>query len=239
VATAADHKGFAVRAGHEICPRGPVGPGFARSVSLADVVDFHLVDMPACLASPGEESGDQFLALGIDRGQLTVGDDRLLFCRSGIPPNRPTSGFLPVRSTRASKHLRGRAASSVVAEYLRAIFDTDERCLFARRHQHRGLHDPLQPGESEDVAGHQVVLDDAAVLGPVGAEDDVIVLIQQFGPTRGFAAASCTGLAWQIPPSEGRQTDGPIDRAPSAGDLAVVVKHGDVVARNLAASVRA
>ncbi|OEJ55149.1 hypothetical protein BGK72_34570 [Streptomyces agglomeratus] len=27
-----------------------------------------------------------------------------LSCRSGIPPNRPTSGFLPVRSTRASKH---------------------------------------------------------------------------------------------------------------------------------------
>ena len=52
--------------------------------------------------------------------------------RSGIPPNRATSGFLPLRSTLASKHLRGPYGVSMVAAYLRAIFDTDERCLLAR-----------------------------------------------------------------------------------------------------------
>ncbi|MGW1784023.1 hypothetical protein ACWCQQ_33685 [Streptomyces sp. NPDC002143] len=54
-----------------------------------------------------------------------------LFRLSGIPPKRPTSGFLPVRSTRASKHLRSPSGVSMVAAYLRAIFDTDERCLLA------------------------------------------------------------------------------------------------------------
>lgn len=55
------------------------------------------------------------------------------FCRlNGIPPNRATSGFLPLRSIRASKHLRDPDGVAIVAAYLRAIFDTDERYLLAR-----------------------------------------------------------------------------------------------------------
>jgi hypothetical protein len=49
-----------------------------------------------------------------------------------MPPNRATSGFLPLRSTLASRHLRGPCGVSTVVLYFRAIFDTDERCLFAR-----------------------------------------------------------------------------------------------------------
>ena len=46
------------------------------------------------------------------------------FCRrSGIPPNRATSGFLPLRSMLASKHLRGpygvSMAGLVLAGHLR------------------------------------------------------------------------------------------------------------------------
>lgn len=52
--------------------------------------------------------------------------------RNGIPPNRATSGFLPLRSIVASKHLRGPYGVATVAVYLRAIFVTDERCLLAK-----------------------------------------------------------------------------------------------------------
>ncbi|MEN3263935.1 MAG: hypothetical protein V7646_829 [Pseudonocardia sp.] len=61
------------------------------------------------------------------RSEMTV-SRRLL---SGMPPNRATSGYLPLRSTLASRHLRSPCGVSMVALYLRAIFDTDERCLFA------------------------------------------------------------------------------------------------------------
>jgi hypothetical protein len=50
----ADHKGFTVSCGHEICPWRPV----ARSSEvgeLGDVMDFHRVDASACLAPSGEE----------------------------------------------------------------------------------------------------------------------------------------------------------------------------------------
>ena len=51
---------------------------------------------------------------------------------SGIPPNRATSGCLPSRSTRASKHVRIPSGVSILALYFLAIFDTDELCLAAR-----------------------------------------------------------------------------------------------------------
>ena len=38
------------------------------------------------------------------------------FCRrSGMPPNRATSGFLPLRSILASRHLRGPYGVSIAA----------------------------------------------------------------------------------------------------------------------------
>ena len=53
-------------------------------------------------------------------------------CRlSGMPPNRATSGFLPGRSVRASKQVRGPCGVMIVALYLRAILVTVERCLAA------------------------------------------------------------------------------------------------------------
>jgi len=44
-----------------------------------------------------------------------------------MPPNRATSGFLPLRTTLAWKHLRGPCGVSMVAWCLRAIFVTVER----------------------------------------------------------------------------------------------------------------
>src|SRR5205823_14204947 len=65
----------------------------------------------------------------------------------------------------------------------------DRRAVLERqRLEHGGLHDPAQPGQSPDVAGGQVVLDDASVLGPVGRDDGVVIVVDQPGPMRGFAA---------------------------------------------------
>src|ERR1019366_2314545 len=58
---------------------------------------------------------------------------RTAFCclLRGMPPNVATCGFLPGRSTLASKHLRGPCGVRMVVLYLRAIFDTVESCLAA------------------------------------------------------------------------------------------------------------
>jgi hypothetical protein len=56
--TAADHKGLATSHGHEICPRRPVSRS-AKVCELGDVVDFHLVEASACLASSREKPGDR------------------------------------------------------------------------------------------------------------------------------------------------------------------------------------
>ena len=109
------------------------------------------------------------------------------FCRfSGMPPNRATSGFLPAAFDPGFEALRGPCGVSMVALYLRAIFDTDERCLPARVLSMRGLHDPVQPVKPMDVTGQQVVLDDAPVLGPVGADDGVVVVVDQRGRRAGL-----------------------------------------------------
>ena len=62
-----------------------------------------------------EEPCDQLFARVGDPGRGAVGEDRV-FCRlSGIPPNRATSGFLPSRSTRASKQVRSPCGVSILA----------------------------------------------------------------------------------------------------------------------------
>ncbi len=60
--------------------------------------------------------------------------------------------------------------------------------LFGQGLQHRGLHDPLQPGQSPHVACQQVVLDDAPVLGSIAGDDRVVVVVDQPGAFCGFAA---------------------------------------------------
>ena len=56
----------------------------------------------------------------------------VFFRRRGMPPNRVTSGFLPVRSTTAWKHLRGPYGVVMVALWRAAILDTVESCLQAK-----------------------------------------------------------------------------------------------------------
>ena len=60
-----------------------------------------------------------------------------LFCRfRGMPPNLATSGFLPARSTVASKQVRGPCGVAILAWYLRAIFVTVERVLSGQCLEH-------------------------------------------------------------------------------------------------------
>src|SRR5664279_4006561 len=88
----------------------------------------------------------------------------------------------------------------------------------------------MQPAQSCDVAGEQVVLDDAPVLGPVDADDVVVVAVHKLGPVRGFAplhVPSTLGLRHR---SGHPYTDRVVDRASDSDDLAVVVLDGDLVA---------
>ena len=61
-----------------------------------------------------------------------VDDDRGFLPFERDPAKRATSGFLLSRARLASKQVRGPYGVAVLALYLAAIFDTDERCLEAR-----------------------------------------------------------------------------------------------------------
>ncbi|WP_438479435.1 hypothetical protein, partial [Streptomyces asiaticus] len=80
----------------EICPRRPV-PGSSEIGEFGDVVNLHLVDASACLASSRQEPGDQFLAFDGDRGQPTVSDDRLLVLSQRDPAD-PSDQWFPVEA---------------------------------------------------------------------------------------------------------------------------------------------
>jgi hypothetical protein len=114
VAGAADHEGFPAHPGHEVCPPGlrPSCPGEVGE--LADLVDFHVGPLVAVLAPPCAEPLDQLFATGGRVGKA-VGDDRLLCCFNGMPPNRTTSGFLPSRVRLAWKQVRGPCGVVIVA----------------------------------------------------------------------------------------------------------------------------
>jgi hypothetical protein len=77
------------------------------------------------------------------------------------------------------------------------------------------------------VAGQQVVLDDAPVVGPVGGDDGAV---QQSGPTRGLAALKVRGAIGLDPRGGHAESDLAVDVALATGGLPVVVRHGDFVA---------
>src|SRR6201998_1341298 len=68
------------------------------------------------------------------------------------------------------------------------------RTMFGGQYlEHRGQHDPMQPAQSPHVTGQQVVLDDPPVLGPVDADDFVVVEAHPFGTMLGFAELEVGG----------------------------------------------
>ena len=133
MAGAADHQGLAPSPCHFRRPRWlrpsrPVEVGEPAHVMHRDAVGT-LAD----LAPVRQKPGDQLLVADDAGHQDTIGDDGVLL-PSQWNTTEPcvTSGFLPLRSIVASKHLRGPCGVVMVAACLRAIFDTVERCLLAR-----------------------------------------------------------------------------------------------------------
>ena len=169
-------------------------------------------------------------AAGGGRDWLAVGEDRLLLPFERYAAEPGDQWFPALRSTVAWKHVRGPCGVSMVALYLRGHLRHRRAVLAGQGLEHRGLHDPVQPVESADVTGQQVVLDDAPVLGPVGADDGVVVVVHQLGSARGFAALEVGGALGLDHRPGHAQPDRAVDRPLAAGDLVVVVLDGDLVA---------
>jgi hypothetical protein len=96
--------------------------------------------------------------------------------------------------------------------------------------EHGRLGVPAQRAEPPDVAGEQVVADDAPVLGPVDPDDVVVVQVQQGRPSPGFAVAPVEGSLGPDHVERHAQRDRPVGRPAASGDLAVGVLDGDLVA---------
>ena len=131
MAGCADDEGLAPHFRHLGRPGGLLAAWLGGEVGeLADLVGFHLCAGVAPFAFAVQEPGDDLLrACGRCRWRSVM---TVLRCRlSGMPPNRAASGFLPGRSSRASKQVRGPCAVTITALYLRAVSATVERCFAA------------------------------------------------------------------------------------------------------------
>ena len=224
MAGSADHEGFPAHPGHELCPPGlrPSCPGEVGE--FADLVDFRAGRRVAPLAPPCPEPDGQLLAAGGQAGKA-VGDDCLLlpFQRNATEPGdqwfpaRPFDGGLeadarPVRGGDGCPEFAGHRRHG------RAVPG-------GQRLEQRGLGCPAEPVQPEDVAGEQVVLDDAPVLRAVGADDQAVGQVHQLGAPRGFAVRAVGGALGR----DHRQRDAQPDHAVDGGPVAAVLD-GDLVA---------
>jgi hypothetical protein len=100
-------------------------PAAARSASLRT---WCTCTLAGCSPSSHHPARSRLMSW-LPRGRVSGAAGRSLMtalrCRfSGMPPKRATSGFLPSRWVRASKHLRGPCGVAMVAMCLRAIWFT-------------------------------------------------------------------------------------------------------------------
>src|SRR5947209_19714820 len=82
-----------------------------------------------------------------------------------------------------------------------------------------------------DIAGEQVVLDDAPVLGPVAADDRVILVVQQLGPALGFSPRHVSGAFGLDHVARDAQPDTGFGLSSAVGDYLVVVLVGDLISK--------
>src|SRR5260221_7965589 len=76
VTAGADHEGLPASPGHELIPDGLRLTRSAEIGELSDMVDVHRARLPAQLAPPCHEPGDQLLAADGDRRRVAVGEGR-------------------------------------------------------------------------------------------------------------------------------------------------------------------
>jgi hypothetical protein len=118
----------------------------------------------------------------------------------------------------------------MVAAYLPAIFDTDESYLPANVLSIEVSITECSRLNRQNVAGEQVVLNDPPILGPVAADDRVILLVHQLGPSLGFSPLHVSG-AFGLDHFPGHaQPDRTVGRTAAACDHVVGVLGGDLVA---------
>lgn len=95
--------------------------------------------------------------------------------------------------------------------------------------EHGCLHDPLQPVQSEDISGEQVVLNNAPVNGPERRHDRMIAAVDQGCSLRGVSAGEIGGALgfYHIP--RDTESDLAVDSTVTACLLRVVVLSRDLV----------
>src|SRR5690349_8892505 len=151
--------------------------------------------------------------------------------RRGIPPKRVASGFLPLsRSMTTCRHLRGPAGAGDDGPVFPGHL-ADRRAVLARqRLEQRGLHDPVQAAQAEDILGQEVVLDETGVLGLVLRDDGEIVVVKQRASLRWFPLAHVERAPLPDDGPGHEQPDRSVDRPAVPGDLDIGVLGADLVA---------
>src|SRR6266540_2000416 len=108
-------------------------PGLLRSASLRMWWTSNRSVVPQTSQRPARSRWISSFPLVVTREGERSASTAFVCRRSGMPPNRATSGRFPSRrSTVTWKHTRGPSGVSMVVLYLRAIFDTEEWCFPAR-----------------------------------------------------------------------------------------------------------
>src|SRR5439155_1332690 len=167
---------------HDCRPYGWWLSGFVEVGEFTVVVYLHLVRAVADLAPVGEQPCDQLLAPRWGRVCAAVGEDRVALpfewyaaesCHEWFPALATVDAVLEA-GARPVWGVDGGLVSAGHLRHRRVV-------LCGQRFQHRGFHDPAEPVETPDIAGEQVVLDDAPVLGPEGVDDRVVIMVVQAG----------------------------------------------------------
>src|SRR6266702_4806220 len=166
---------------------------------------------------------------------------------SGIPPKRAASGFLPLsRSTpvafdgdlQALPESGGCLGDGLVLTGHRV----DRRAVLAsQRLEQRGLHDPVEMAQPEDILGQEIVLDETGVLSLVLRDDGEVVVVEQRAALRWSSLAHVKRAPLPDDGPGHEEPDRPVDRPAVPGDLGVGVLGSGLVAeeaRRLAGGVR-
>jgi hypothetical protein len=107
--------------------------------------------------------------------------------------------------------------------------------------EHRGLHDPAQQFQAENILGEKVILDEPAKLGTILSDDREIIVVQQRASQRGFSLAHVAGASFPDDGPGHEQADSAVDHPAIPGDLRIGVLCPDLIAketRRLAGGVR-